>query len=190
MTKISEFFKAVEGIGLVLRHGPAMVVEWKKQSVYDELTGLYNRRFFWEIWEMELAKAKRLEWQGVSYPVSIIMIDIDCFKEINDREGHENGDETLRRVAALLKRICRRGTDIVGGRFGGDEFIILLPQTTREGAQTVADRLENLAEELVSSPGGRPIGLSCGSAEGIYLKEMLIAADFDMFEKKKSKFRL
>ncbi len=185
MEKTIQFFKeSAEGIWLFFRYGPARVSKWQSQSIYDDLTGLYNRRFFQEIIKRELAKAKRSKWQDISYPISLILIDIDNFKRINDEEGHLAGDKVLQSVAVLLKKVCRE-VDIIF-RVGGDEFKILLPETTKEKAHVVKDRLEALAEKELFSPKGRSISLSCGLAEGSSL-EALEEADVKMYQEKKSK---
>ena len=129
----------------------------------DELTNLANRRYFQEILKRELAQARRFKT-----PFSLIMVDIDHFKRFNDTHGHLRGDIVLKRVAAHLLRNTR-GIDLVG-RFGGEEFIVLLPKTTKEGAFTAAEKLrQELAREEFpgaeqSQPGGR-LTLSLGLAE-------------------------
>ena len=186
MKKKIQFFKAsVKGIGLFVRYGPAKVSEWREQSMIDPLTGLYNRRFLQEAWKRELAKALRSEWQGVSYPISLIMIDIDNLKRINDEEGHSAGDKVLQSVATLLENACRE-VDIVC-RVGGDEFIILLPQTTEEDAQLVVDRLKESTEKELVSPKGTPTGLSCGLTQEFSLEALKEKADAQMYREKKSK---
>lgn len=188
MKRIIQFFKAsAKGIWLLIRYGPAKISEWRSQAIFDNLTGLYNRRFLREEGKRELAKAIRSEWQGVSYPISFILIDIDNFKRINDEEGHSAGDKVLQNVAALLENVCRE-VDIVC-RIGGDEFIILLPQTAKEGAQVVIDKLQELAKKELISPKGRPIGLSCGLAEEFSL-EALEEADATMYQEKRSKLKV
>ena len=182
MKKTIQFFKAsVKGIWLLIRYGPAKVSLWQEQSTIDDLTGLYNQRFLRDAWKREEAKAKRSEWQGISYPISFILIDIDRFKKINDEEGHLAGDKVLQSVAALLKKCCRE-VDIVC-RTGGDEFVILLPQTVKEGAQVVIDKLKELAKKELISPKGRPIGLSYGASQEFSLE----AADAHMYSEKRSK---
>lgn len=120
---------------------------WQKQhallerlSIHDRLTGLYNYSYFVDSLSEEIKRAKRYET-----PLSLIMIDIDFFKEFNDCFGHERGNEVLRKIAAtLLKQM--RGIDIVA-RYGGEEFAIVLPNIADE-ALTVAERLRKKVEEL------------------------------------------
>lgn len=186
MKKKIQFFKAsVRGMGLLIRYGPAKVSLWREQAMIDDLTGLYNRRFLHEAGKRELAKALRSEWQGEGYSVSFIFVDIDNLKRINDEEGHAAGDKVLQSVAALLEKCCRE-VDIVS-RVGGDEFNILLPQTGKEGAQLVIDRLKELAKKELVSSKGRPISLSCGLAQEFSLKALKETADAQMYQQKGSK---
>lgn len=129
----------------------------------DELTTLANRRYFQEILEREVAQAMRY---GSSF--SIIMADIDHFKRYNDTHGHLRGDTVLKKVAALMLQ-STRGIDLVA-RFGGEEFVILLPKTCKEGAWAAAEKLrhciaaETFAGADRSQPDGR-LTLSLGIAE-------------------------
>ena len=100
----------------------------------DELTGLNNRRAFFELGAQVFKQAKRS-----GRPISIIMFDVDRFKQINDQHGHDIGDETLRALAACVQPLLRAG-DIVG-RLGGEEFAVILPETDLAAASTVAERL-------------------------------------------------
>jgi len=107
----------------------------KHISNIDELTGLYNRRYFNDKFELEFKRAQRME-----NSLSIIIIDIDYFKMVNDDYGHLVGDACIQSVAEVLKRCVARPQDSVS-RFGGEEFIVLLPDTPREGAWQVATRI-------------------------------------------------
>lgn len=103
-------------------------------AVTDPLTGLSNRRAFAERLHLEFERARRL-----SRPLTLILMDIDHFKQLNDRLGHLQGDLAITRVADLL-RIGRRASDLVA-RWGGEEFALLLPETTHEDALALADKL-------------------------------------------------
>jgi diguanylate cyclase (GGDEF)-like protein len=105
-------------------------------AIHDEKTGLYNNKFFETVFEMEAEKAKRGQQK-----LSMIMTDIDHFKQINDTLGHMKADELLKRLADVMKKQVRK-SDIVS-RFGGEEFIILLPQTNLEKAKKFAARLKS-----------------------------------------------
>jgi diguanylate cyclase (GGDEF)-like protein len=107
------------------------------QSTIDELTRLYNRRHFLDEAHLETKKARRS-----NLPLSLIMVDLDHFKEINDQFGHHTGDMVLRECADLLKKSCRE-TDLVG-RFGGEEFVLLLPATDQDGALSIADKIRRI----------------------------------------------
>lgn len=185
-----QFIKFTKGIWLFLRYGPAKVSEWQTQATRDPLTGLYNKRFIGEVGRKELARLFRLAYKGISYPFSILRIDVDHFKAVNDTEGHREGDETLRRVARFLLGACRE-SDIIG-RTGGDEFTILLPQTSEKGAQELVSKLKKEAEGKLFTPGGKPIELSFGvaslSPEGLEEK-LEEEADRGMYQDKRSKPR-
>ncbi len=104
-------------------------------AIHDEKTGLYNNKFFETVFEMEAEKAKRGQQK-----LSMIMTDIDHFKQINDTLGHMKADELLKRLADVMRKQIRK-SDIVC-RFGGEEFIILLPETNLEKAKKFAVRLK------------------------------------------------
>lgn len=122
----------------------------RQLAITDELTGLYNRRFFLERWDWEYDRAKRYQ-----RPLACLMIDVDRFKQINDRLGHLVGDLVLKQVAQELKNILRQA-DIVA-RFGGDEFVIALPETTHEQASAVAEKLREIQ---VAVPNGQTQGVA------------------------------
>ncbi len=104
-------------------------------ATHDEKTGLYNNKFFETILDMEIEKAKRGQEK-----LSLIITDIDFFKKINDKYGHMKADELLKRLAGVMLKLVRK-SDIVA-RFGGEEFIILLPETSLEKAKLFAGRLK------------------------------------------------
>ncbi len=104
----------------------------KEQTIRDPLTGLHNRRYLDETLPRELARAMR---EG--YPLSLIMVDLDHFKQINDTYGHPAGDEVIKALAEILKRGTREGD--VACRYGGEEFVVALPRMDLEGAKGRAD---------------------------------------------------
>ncbi len=131
----------------------AQKAELERLSITDGLTGLYNRRFFQERLDEEFRRAQRY-----SDPVSLIMIDIDHFKKVNDRYGHQTGDVVLKGTADLLRETIRDPD--ISARFGGEEFAIILPKTHLSGALTVAERIwRGMGQKVYAVSGsihGRP----------------------------------
>jgi diguanylate cyclase (GGDEF)-like protein len=119
----------------------------ERQAITDGLTGLYNHRYFYERLNQEIARAQRY-----GLPLSLLMIDIDDFKDFNDQFGHPIGDLALAEVGRLLSTRIRAGVDIAA-RYGGEEFAVVLPNTSRDGAHVVGTRL---ARELATVPGAPP----------------------------------
>jgi diguanylate cyclase (GGDEF)-like protein len=117
---------------------------------YDSLTGVFNRREFETRFQDEHSRSQRSQ-----APLSLLLIDVDLFKQINDQLGHPAGDEVLRQLGALLRQALR--THDVLGRFGGDEFVALLPETSRDHLAQAARRVGQLA-------GQAGISLSIGAA--------------------------
>ena len=109
-------------------------------ATIDGLTGVLNRRAWMEKAQEELERAKRYK-----YPFAIVMLDIDDFKRVNDTWGHLAGDNVLRTIGNILKE-CSRKVDCPG-RYGGEEFVLLMPHTTGEDALVVAERLRKTIEE-------------------------------------------
>jgi diguanylate cyclase (GGDEF)-like protein/PAS domain S-box-containing protein len=107
-------------------------------SFKDGLTGVANRRMFDSVMELEWANARRN-----NQPLSLIMIDIDYFKQYNDHYGHIQGDDCLKRVGKVLSSAATRSRDFLA-RYGGEEFILVLPETDAESANKVAERCRNL----------------------------------------------
>jgi diguanylate cyclase (GGDEF)-like protein len=117
------------------------------QSLHDDLTDLPNRRYFHEILLREISRSQRTH-----RPVSVINIDLDHFKAINDVHGHHHGDEVLRLFSrVLLSQV--RSVD-VAARYGGEEFMVLLPDTDKEGAEKVAEKVRRAAAEVPVAPHG------------------------------------
>src|SRR5262249_25651739 len=126
----------------------------KELSVTDELTKLANRRLLLQRAAMELDRAERF-----GHPVSCLMIDIDHFKRFNDAHGHLQGDEVLCTVAGLLHDAVRN-VDLVG-RYGGEEFVVLLPQVGKPDALRVAEKLRTA---ILTHAWAEPITISIGVA--------------------------
>ncbi len=155
----------------------------ERLATTDHLTGLFNRRAFLEAAEKEIRRAHRF-----GQPVSVLMIDVDLFKSINDRYGHPVGDEVLRRVGVELRRALR--DEDIAGRIGGEEFAVLLVQAGPQVANLVAERVR-LAFAVASVDAGSTsfgftasIGIA-NFAEGVDTAEkMLAVADQGLYEAK------
>ena len=152
-------------------------------SFKDEVTGLYNRRFFSLRLEEEMARFRRF-----NHPVSVVLLDLDGFKAVNDDRGHAAGDETLRQVAQILVRYSR-GINVLA-RYGGDEFAVLLVETPKAGARVYADRIRGLVAGFVFSHG-KPLSASFGVAtlpddDGASADELLQAADAALYVAKRA----
>ncbi len=130
----------------------------QRRSILDDMTGLYNHRHLLEEIKKEVERAKRYQ-----RPLSGMMIDLDDFKKVNDHYGHLVGDEVLIGVAEVLKGSVRK-MDVVG-RYGGDEFLIILPEAALETTRHIAERiLGNFqAQPIRTSKGPLPITVSIGS---------------------------
>jgi diguanylate cyclase (GGDEF)-like protein len=132
----------------------------EKLATTDGMTGLHNRRQF-----MKLAEAEWGRFQRHGRPLSLLMLDVDYFKSINDRFGHYVGDQVVAQIAALCRE-GRRVSDVVA-RIGGEEFALLLPETTAQAAYAVAERLRRDVEvsPLLSNGNGLAVTVSIGVAE-------------------------
>lgn len=119
-----------------------MVSMLKKLATTDELTGLYNRRYFSEISQKEVQRAMRYKRE-----LSVGIIDVDHFKKINDQYGHDAGDTVLKMLAQVFQNTLR-ASDLVA-RYGGEEFVCLFPETGAEGAKIIAGRLKQSVEDLI-----------------------------------------
>jgi diguanylate cyclase (GGDEF)-like protein len=129
-------------------------------SVVDDLTQLHNRRFFFPECRAALARAIRYQ-----LPFSVLLIDVDHFKQVNDNFGHATGDVVLCQVAEMIKAQIREG-DILA-RFGGEEFILALPDTDQEGAVRLAERIREAVKSYRRDVQGKPLSVtvSIGLAE-------------------------
>lgn len=150
--------------------------EYRYLNFHDQLTGLYNRAFLEE-------EMKRYDDSGQA-PLSLIMADLNGLKLINDSRGHGEGDRMLKTIAAILKSTCRRG-DLIG-RWGGDEFVILLPRTPESGAEEICRRIQQRCRR--DRPGEKGVSLALGYATredgGTPLQALLKAAEDYMHQQK------
>jgi len=156
----------------------------EKQARTDPLTRLYNRFFFDEVLAREISRSKRY-----GLPLSLMMIDLDNLKETNDRFGHAAGDELLKSTADLLRETVRKAD--VAARWGGDEFVVLLPHTAEEGAANIARRIGVASHGRKVNWEGRSIllSLSLGTATARDEKcdDLIKAADTKMYDAKQTK---
>ncbi len=163
------------GVGNVVRH-------LKMSAIRDYLTGLLTRTFFFnEYLPREIKRAKRSE-----KPISVILMDVDDFKLINDIYGHKKGDEVLRKLSKAIQRSVR-GSD-AAVRFGGDEILIVLPETDRKGAEAVLKRIKGNLKKI--SEKSLPISISAGIAVWDGTKDfehVIEKADKRMYKNKESK---
>ena len=163
------------------RHG--MLEQVRQLAVNDELTGLMNRRGFLLLAEHQRSLADR---KGTA--LSLVFVDIDHFKSINDTFGHEEGDRALKELARLLQRTFRR-SDVVA-RIGGDEFIVMMPEINPEGMKIVLDRVRsNFA--AFNQDSGFPWHLSISLGVAVYdsthpvtLEALMASADQSMYQAK------
>jgi diguanylate cyclase (GGDEF)-like protein len=166
-----------------LRDNSRLAVRYRALASIDGITGLYNRRYFMEVAEGLFAHAHRL-----GQPLAALMIDVDNFKQINDLHGHAVGD----RVLADLARSCREhaAPDDIAGRYGGDEFVIMIPGTAGAGAARIAARLTGPLSR-VAGRAGAPVKftVSVGVAEAAGcrdLQSLLARADHALYEAKRA----
>jgi diguanylate cyclase (GGDEF)-like protein len=155
----------------------------KETSFRDDVTGLYNRRFFSLRLEEEISRFRRF-----NHPVSVVLLDLDGFKNVNDEFGHAVGDETLREIAQILMKHSR-GINVVS-RYGGDEFVILLVETSKAGARLYADRIRQVVATFPFSHG-KSITASFGVAslpddEAANSEDLFRAADEALYAAKRA----
>jgi diguanylate cyclase (GGDEF)-like protein len=163
-----------------------LFTETRQLSLVDSLTGCFNRRHLFERLKDELARAQRFESS-----LSVVMIDIDHFKELNDTHGHSVGDQVLKQVAALLRGAVRQ-VDTVA-RYGGEEFMVVLPKCERAEANEVAETLRRLVEQSTfpcahTQPLGRltiSLGIAAWPRDGGTLEQLVDGADAALYASKR-----
>jgi diguanylate cyclase (GGDEF)-like protein len=155
----------------------------RDDSVKDALTGCYNRAHAMEVLETELARSNRN-----GQPVSIVLFDVDQFKGINDRHGHLCGDSVLAAVGQRIRQVLRRSD--VRCRYGGDEFLIILPETGDSGVARVAEWLRGEIEQIVAAHSGERLAVTISAGTATALKgelqaiEIIERADRALYEAK------
>ena len=163
-----------------------LMARLRQAADIDQVTGVNNHRHLQERLKQEVARAGR-----TGGPLSVLMIDLDGFKLINDRHGHADGDRVLRNCAAMLK-LTVRSNDVVA-RYGGDEFVILMPDTNEEAARMVADRvvrgIRGQVHALADGAEGRvscSVGMAVHPTDGRTAATLLKAADAAMYGVKRA----
>ena len=162
----------------------------RELSMTDGLTGVANRRHFNDRLESEWRRCAR-----ANLPLSLIMIDIDHFKLYNDHYGHQAGDLCLQQISAAMKRCAARPQDLLA-RYGGEEFILLLPQEGPEGAEVVAQRIQEEVRKLAvlhaASPTAATVTISMGLATAMPpldrqdANALIRSADANLYQAKKT----
>ena len=169
-------------VELVPRLHRALAAE-RERARTDALTGLGNRRFFELVAKAELVRTRRYH-----RPVALGCVDVDYFKAVNDRLGHQAGDQLLRLIAREIRRVMR-ASDLVG-RMGGDEFALLLPETPAEGAEAAFDKMHrhlSAAVEREGFPVTFSIGVvTCDCDTSVTLEQLLREADQLLYTVKNS----
>jgi diguanylate cyclase (GGDEF)-like protein len=143
----------VSTFGFLMLHKERADGEAVRMATIDPLTGAYNRRTFHDIAEREIARARR-----AGQPLSIIVVDIDHFRPVNEQHGNRAGDEVLRRVADLIRTALRKEDMLV--RYGGEEFLVMLPEVPGPGAVVVAGRIRKAVEAETLRIEGRTLQLT------------------------------
>lgn len=159
----------------------------REQSIRDGLTGAYNHRYFQEALQKEIGRAERR-----ARPLSVLMLDIDDFKGINDRYGHPVGDAILQRIVVEIASEVRADMDLVA-RYGGEEFAVILPETPTSEAAEVAERVRSRIEERLSRPPDTndvirvtvSIGLAAFPDDARNKKELIEKADAALYRAKR-----
>jgi diguanylate cyclase (GGDEF)-like protein len=161
-------------------HNAFVFQKLQQQSITDGLTGVKTRRFFWEALTSEWKRASRS-----GRPFSVVLMDLDKFKDVNDSLGHLEGDLVLARVGRLLEQKCRQSN--VVARYGGDEFVILMPETGVEQAQVLAERLRlwvvtdpMLNEHHITGS----FGVASFPVHGFSVEDLIRVADAGMYVSK------
>ena len=159
----------------------------RELSITDGLTDLYNQSHFFELLDLELKKSEKHK-----LTFSLIMFDVDSFKTYNDHNGHIHGSRALNKIGVLMKKVFRF-SDILA-KYGGDEFVVILPQTDKIGAFLAADRLRETVEQeeftgMEKQPQGKitlSIGIASYPAHGTSAEEILDRADKAMYYAKET----
>ena len=153
------------------------------RAQHDSLTGLANHGYFWSVVAREWGRADRYGRE-----VSVVMMDLDYFKRSNDVHGHLTGDETLRQMAQILQDSARAAD--LPARYGGDEFAVILPETSEDGALAFGEKIRQRVEADRVGPEGNPVSISVGVAtypgDGESAADLVRAADRELYRAKQA----
>ncbi|MZH41838.1 MAG: diguanylate cyclase, partial [Nitrospinae bacterium] len=162
-----------------------LLEETRKSSRSDGLTGLFNRRFFDEALEGEMKRAQRYEGS-----FSLIFFDLDNFKKLNDTYGHQAGDMTLKKTAEIM--LTEKRTEDLACRYGGEELVLILPETTKVNALVIAERIRQKIEELELVFEGKQFSVTSSGGVASYpadakdVKTLLNMADVALYQAKEN----
>ena len=173
-----------------LREQEQHAMEMERLATTDSLTGVFNRRQFWTVGMREFARARRY-----NKPLSLLMLDIDYFKNINDTWGHPTGDRVLQALTEIMASMVRDQDTV--GRLGGEEFAVILPETELSGACVIAERMRTEIQKstmatMENNDGGHivnmtvSIGIASSSPDDISFDTVLSRADKNHYEAKES----
>jgi diguanylate cyclase (GGDEF)-like protein len=160
--------------------------ESERLSFTDALTGVWNRRYL----ELTLSEETQ-RGQRFGRPYSVLMLDIDRFKKVNDKYGHGRGDAVLAEMCDRISASVRAHIDTLA-RFGGEEFVVVLPETPREGAMAAAEKIRQLVRKRPFEQDGEPIkvtisvGVATFPVDGTQPEELIRAADRALYEAKRA----
>ena len=156
-----------------------LLAEVDRLARHDGLTGLYNRHEFDEALEREFSRAQRTD-----VPLSLVLIDVDHFKEVNDTRGHQTGDEVLREIGAALGQLARR--EDVAARYGGEEFVVLLPGIDGDGAVAFAERVRvGLHQRVRAARVTVSAGVASHPDNALSVDDLVGRADAALYEAKR-----
>ena len=176
--------KMTEELNIALETERNLRIELSKAAITDELTGILNRRGILERFNLEISRCKRFDLS-----LAALMIDVDFFKQINDTHGHMEGDVALRSVVHSLQSALR-DTDLIG-RFGGEEFLVILPNLDQQGGLTGAERLRRTVENSHLELSGKPCPITVSIGVAIYrphddVDQLLARADVALYQAKQN----
>jgi diguanylate cyclase (GGDEF)-like protein len=156
-----------------------------RMTIHDGLTQISNKRYMFDYLDKELSRARRY-----SRDLAVLMIDIDHFKDVNDRFGHLTGDYVLKEMAALLSKRIRK--EELFARYGGEEFVVVLPESTKDVAVAFGEIVRKMVEEHEFEFEGHPVqvtisvGVGCVTAETTTAEELVKVADEKLYEAKRT----